>query len=219
MSPLAVLLAALIWVSLRSPVGAAIVEPGELITPDHASKVIDLVSPGNFVLVEQGMRMKIVPADRLEFPPLYSAATEKYAPQVWLNEKGELKNYVAGLPFPFIDPNDPQAATKIVWNFSYRPEAADDVEIRNVEMGLSEFGPAGHTASLAFASGGIPFPIWTHRVAQQYRPHGSIADSNRSQCSRDRYSVPLRRGTDYRTFAMAWTLAQALSLHRSRSRG
>ncbi|MGH7778807.1 MAG: hypothetical protein ACREQR_03150 [Candidatus Binataceae bacterium] len=31
------------------------VKPGDLITPDSASAVTDLVSPGNFVLVKQGM--------------------------------------------------------------------------------------------------------------------------------------------------------------------
>jgi hypothetical protein len=33
----------------------------------------------NFVLVKQGMRLKIVPTERLEWPPPYKAATEKYA--------------------------------------------------------------------------------------------------------------------------------------------
>jgi hypothetical protein len=50
----------------------------------------DLVSPGNFVLVKQGMRMKIVATERLEWPPPYRAATEKYAFQVKLNDQGEL---------------------------------------------------------------------------------------------------------------------------------
>ena len=33
------------------------VKPGDVITPDNASAVADLVSPGNLVLVKQGMRM------------------------------------------------------------------------------------------------------------------------------------------------------------------
>jgi hypothetical protein len=77
--------------------------------------------------------MKIVPTDRLEWPPPYKSATEKYSPQVRLSDKGELQNYVAGLPFPSIDPNDPQAAIRAVWNFSYRPMATDDLDIRGGE--------------------------------------------------------------------------------------
>jgi hypothetical protein len=70
---------------------AASVKPGDLITPDNASLVADLVSPGNFALVKQGMRMKIVPSERLEWPPPYKAATEKYAAQVGLNDQGECR--------------------------------------------------------------------------------------------------------------------------------
>ena len=113
---------------------AASVKPGDLITPDNASLVSDLVSPGNFALVKQGMRMKIVPSERLDWPPPYKAATEKYAAQVGLNDQGELHNYVAGQPFPSIDPNDPHAATKAMWNFSFRPQYTDDADIRDVEI-------------------------------------------------------------------------------------
>src|SRR5216684_1322203 len=130
---------------------AANVKPGDLITPDNANAVVDLVSPGNFFLVKQGMHLKIVPSQRLEWPPPYKTATEKYAPQVRLNDKGELDNYVAGQPFPLLDPNDPQVATKAMWNFSYRPQYTDDVDIRDVEVesyrANSAFpGPIGHFA-------------------------------------------------------------------------
>jgi len=113
---------------------ASSVKPGDLITPDNASVVIDLVSPGNFYLIKQGMRLKIVPTERLEWPPPYKTATEKYAPQVSLNDKGELQNYVAGQPFPLLDPNDPYVATKVMWNFSFRPQYTDDADIRDVEI-------------------------------------------------------------------------------------
>ena len=67
-----------------APVNAASVKPGDLISPENARSVTDLVSPGNFALVKQGMRMKIAPTDRLEWPPPYKAATEKYSAQVKL---------------------------------------------------------------------------------------------------------------------------------------
>jgi uncharacterized protein DUF1329 len=113
---------------------AATVKPGDVITPDNASAVQDLLSPGNFLLVKQGMKMKIVPTERLEWSPPYKSATEKYSTQVVLNDKGELANYVAGLPFPLLDPNDPQVATKVLWNVSLRPQYTDDVDARNVEV-------------------------------------------------------------------------------------
>ena len=110
------------------------VKPGDEITPDNAALVTDLVSPGNFLLVKQGMRMNIVPSQRLDWPPPYKAATEKYAAQVKLNDKEELQNYVAGQPFPLLDANDPHIAAKVMWNFSFRPQYTDDVDIRDVEV-------------------------------------------------------------------------------------
>jgi hypothetical protein len=110
------------------------VQPGDVITPKNADKVADLVSPGNLILVKQGMQMKIVASERLEWPPPYKAATEKYASQVQLRADGELENYIAGQPFPLLDPNDPQIATKVMWNFSFSPLYTDDVDIRDVEI-------------------------------------------------------------------------------------
>jgi hypothetical protein len=37
-------------------------EAGDLITPDNSAQVADMVSPGDFILVEQGMRIRIVSA-------------------------------------------------------------------------------------------------------------------------------------------------------------
>ena len=127
--------AMMVMVGLASSISnAGSVKPGDLITPDNASVVADLVSPGNYYLVKQGMHLRIVPTERLEWPLPYKAATEKYAAQVRLNDKGELQNYVAGQPFPLLDPNDPQVATKVMWNFSFRPQYTDDVDVRDVEI-------------------------------------------------------------------------------------
>jgi hypothetical protein len=134
MKHLTVLVMALLVLARPNLSHAASLKPGDFITPDNAAMVQDLVSPGNFALVKQGMRMKIVSTERLEWPPPYKAATEKYSPQIRLNNRGELENYVAGLPFPSIDPNDPNAATKVMWNFSYRPQYTDDADIHEVEM-------------------------------------------------------------------------------------
>ncbi len=115
-------------------VARAQVKPGDVITAANASKVQNLVSPGNYVLVQQGMRLDIVPSEKLEWPPPYTAATEKYHAQVKLMPDGSLQNYVAGQPFPLLDPNDPEMATKIMWDFSYRPLYSDDADLRFPEI-------------------------------------------------------------------------------------
>ena len=75
--------------------------------------------------------MKIVPTERIDWPPPYKEATEKYASQVRLTtDRRSLVGYVAGQPFPLLDPNDPEVATKIMWNYFFRPVSTDDYDLR-----------------------------------------------------------------------------------------
>ena len=75
------LLAAIVCGS--APARAA-VKPGDVITKDNAEKVVELLSPGNYILVREGMQLRIVPTDKLDWPPPFRTATEKYSPQVQL---------------------------------------------------------------------------------------------------------------------------------------
>ncbi len=143
------LAATMVFAALAVPANAQ-VKPGDVITPGNAPKVEGLVSPGNFMLVKQGMLMKIVPASHLDWPPPYKAATEKYSPQVSLTSKGDLNDYVAGLPFPLVDVNDPQAAIKIMWNFNFRPQYSDDIDARDVEAVSHRAGSADPVEHFTF---------------------------------------------------------------------
>jgi hypothetical protein len=70
--------------------------------------------------VKQGWRLQAVEARHVEMPRPYRKATEGHAANVKLSEDGlQLEGYVAGLPFPKVDPNDPQAAQKIMWKYSH----------------------------------------------------------------------------------------------------
>ena len=122
--------AALCWLGPAQ----AQVKPGDVIAKDNASKVAELLSPGNYKLVQEGMQLRIVPTQKLDWPPPFKAATEKYSAQVQLLADGTMKGYVAGQPFPLVDPNDPQVATKLMWNFSYRPLYSDDIDMRFPEV-------------------------------------------------------------------------------------
>ena len=66
---------ALLALAAWSLPGEAAVKPGDFITPDNASQVKDLVSPGVFYKVQHGMTMKIVPTERIDWPPPYKDAT------------------------------------------------------------------------------------------------------------------------------------------------
>ena len=69
------------------------------------------------------MSLKIAPTERIDWPPPYKEATEKYSAQVRLSPDGRsLVGYVSGEPFPILDSNDPHAADKIMWNVAFRPD-------------------------------------------------------------------------------------------------
>jgi hypothetical protein len=123
--------AALVLSALISVPSYAQVKPGDMIGADSAAKVQDLVSPGVYYKVAHGMELKITPSQRVDWPPPYKDATEKYSAQVRLSQNHKsIVGYVAGQPFPLIDPNDPDVAEKIVWNNVFRPITTDDYDLR-----------------------------------------------------------------------------------------
>src|SRR5258708_12368721 len=69
----------LLAIGAFSSPGYAQVKPGDFITPENATKVKDLVGPGVYYKVERGMSMKIVPTERVDWPPPYKDSTEKYS--------------------------------------------------------------------------------------------------------------------------------------------
>lgn len=120
------------------------VQPGDVITATNAEHVRTLVSPGAYVAVAKGMQMNIVAPGRIDWPPPYQNATEKYASQVRLApDRRDLLGYVAGQPFPLLDPNDPDVATKIMWNQYFKPITTDDFDLRYFECQVATQNPGG----------------------------------------------------------------------------
>ena len=125
----------LVALVLSAGVALADVEPGEVVGKDNLAKAKDLVGPGVTWCINHGMTMKIVPTKKVEWPRAYREATEAHSSQVRLTPEGDrLENYVAGMPFPNIDPADPQVATKIMWNYQYKPLLTDDVLMRDFQV-------------------------------------------------------------------------------------
>ena len=139
------LVLALAFAACVPALAGAQVQPGELITKKDAERVKDVVSPGVLWLVQRGMSMKIVPYQATVDPPAYQAATEKYSAQVKLRPDGVLdeSTYVAGRPFPFVDANDPHAATKIMYNFERTRAFTDDVTSRLFDAETGSIGQNG----------------------------------------------------------------------------
>ncbi|MGH7923140.1 MAG: DUF1329 domain-containing protein [Candidatus Binatus sp.] len=104
-------------------------KPGVIINADNVEQFARYVPAAARFAVAHGFRMRIIPERRVEWSRGFQHATEKYAAQVRLDGDGYLKNYVAGMPFPLIDASDPQAATKIAYNWHMGPFMPDDFSI------------------------------------------------------------------------------------------
>ena len=142
------LAASLVVLASAASSAVAQVKPGDLITQANAAQVKELVSPGTYSAVAKGMQMNIVASSRIDWPPPYQNATEKYASQVRLaDDHRDLLGYVAGQPFPLLDPNDPYVATKIMWNMYFKPIVTDDFDLRYFECQVADQNP-GHEQRL-----------------------------------------------------------------------
>jgi len=129
---LAMLVASMLGFTGRA--ASADVAVGDVITAANVDQAKELISPGIEWCVRHGWPLKIVETKKIEWPKAYKDATEKYSPQVKLAPDGlTLQSYVAGQPFPKVDANDPQVATKIMWNYEYKWLTTDDVDLRNFD--------------------------------------------------------------------------------------
>ena len=117
------------------PVAALHPEPGTVIDKDNMGQYKEVIHPVMQAWIEEdGWTMKVGPKQVLSPPKAYLEATEKYASGVTLGPNGELQNYVAGYPFPNIDPNDPQRAVKIMWNWDKRWAVLDQIRLSGVGL-------------------------------------------------------------------------------------
>lgn len=101
--------------------------PGLLITKDNVdqykeylpSLTVDVIKKYNYTI-------SVKEPTKITGSSKFKGYTEKYHKDVKLGSDGKLINYVAGLPFPNIDPSDPKAGLKVAWNYTYH-NLGDDV--------------------------------------------------------------------------------------------
>jgi hypothetical protein len=114
----------LVWALLipcgSSSAAEADLKPGETIGTNNWQKVQGMLGENVLNRIKGGYSFQI--KEPKVYKPLkeYVEATEKYSKNVKLGPNGELLSYVAGLPFPNLDRNDPQAGQKLAWNFFWR---------------------------------------------------------------------------------------------------
>jgi hypothetical protein len=143
------------------------VKEGDVITKDNMDQAGDLLIPSVKWFLMQGMPIKVGPYIKIELPRLYREATEKYAAQVKISPDGrDMFNYVAGLPFPNIDPNDPLAGFKIMWNQEQKPQYVDNVGTEWISELVNSKGEIERT----YGSQYWRRMMWTGRLYADPRP-------------------------------------------------
>ena len=114
--------------ALAEPASAAEPAVGSKIDKLNMEKSRELLPPSVQLMLELGMTIEVAEHASCPWPKKFIDATEQYAKQVELSDDMKsLEGYVAGMPFPTIDANDPAAAWKIMWNHEHKPAFSDDV--------------------------------------------------------------------------------------------
>jgi hypothetical protein len=165
---------------------------GEIVTFDQVDRLRPFLPPElwphrDFVFFE-GMRMEIGPAFADYSPPeVYKKATRDNEGKARIGPDGSLEGYAAGEPFPMekIDcAGDPQAGTKIAWNFDYRWQGA----------GLNSHG------RYSYWDRGEELPLyyegWGRTVFLAHRPEPEYAEKNGDLFRGEKRKLAFRVGVD-----------------------
>jgi hypothetical protein len=91
----------------------------------HNAQVAAAVLPPEVLAVIQAGELEVTVQATTDIPVReeFINASVTHGPGVTLGQDGLLQNYVSGLPFPLLDPADPQAGVKLGWNLRYRDRA------------------------------------------------------------------------------------------------
>jgi len=103
--------------------------PGTIINAHNAEQYTKLIPAAAMLAIQHGLRLEVQPTRRIQWSNGFQTATEKYSPQVGLDKDDYITNYIAGMPFPLIDTNDPKAAVKIAYNWHFGPVLPDDFSL------------------------------------------------------------------------------------------
>ena len=160
------------------------VSPGDKINASNVDKLKGLISPGLEWCIKRGFPITIVEPKRVEWPRAYKEATEKYASQVKISPDGlTLTDYVAGQPFPNVDPKGPLGAHKVMWNYEYGfVNGLDDTDLRNFDADTGSV-PADGPMSVErhFLLDHFRRLFWTARLYVEPKPEKPNPNGYRGQ--------------------------------------
>lgn len=124
--------------ALRSPLAAAELQPGDILNQESWQQAKNLLPEGILHRFQDGSyqaQLGTLPATAA-WGSKFKAASEANAGKFEVDAAGSLTTkatntvppFLYGYPFPQIDSQDPQAAAKVIYNFSYTLMQADDID-------------------------------------------------------------------------------------------
>jgi hypothetical protein len=129
--------------------------PGTVVQSSNLDRWKDFISPSIAWAVRRGAKLPVVANEPIPMEPARAEATQRYSPQVRLSDdKSYMLDYVAGVPFPFVQTDDPDAGIKMILNWDARV-VNDDFDIRNFGCQTGSIGSStGPTGSSTGSTGG-----------------------------------------------------------------
>ena len=127
------------------------VRPGMTLDSSNASAAATVLPPEILTYIAAGdFSVSIQETTNLPLRQAFIDATVRHAEGVIVGEE-ELQNYVAGLPFPLLEPQDPKAGLKAMWNLRYRDQG-DTSQMWAINSLLNTSGTVERSTRFAFSS-------------------------------------------------------------------
>jgi hypothetical protein len=160
---------------------AARAEPpaaGTTVGAEAADRLADVALPGVVAAVRRGMQIEVAERRDVRWRRAFAEATQKYASQVRLGPDGALLNYAAGLPFPGVTCDDPEAGTKMAWNQAFAPWRADDAAWWTFEWQFGTLEPGGPMRVVSEERNDVEHSRWLAVVGRSEVPPLPVLDEN-----------------------------------------
>ncbi len=154
------------------------IRPGAALSLENWQLAERLLPPEILGAVRDG-ELTILVQETSDVPvsPEYIEATLAHAQRVSLDETGQVIQYQAGLPFPLLDPADPQAGLKAAWNARYADKGNtvqrwESLQLRNsagdYQFGFSFFYAQAYGMHRANAQQDIPDWVAHHILSKEF---------------------------------------------------
>lgn len=155
---------------------------GTVVSIKNMERYKHLLGPSIQWSVARGATLDVIDPRPIPMEPFRAEATQRYSAQVKLAaDKRSIQNYVSGIPFPFVNDEDPDAAVKMMFNMESRVNY-DDLDIRNFTCDTGELDVSAgfqlqrhylteHFRRLFYVGRAFvePKPIWKTQEGVRYR--------------------------------------------------